>query len=186
MSDDEEMQQLRNRVARLEDTIEHLLKPKLEEQAAEIEAKDARIAELEATVEGVESRLESIIDVDDKSQSTPDNRAVALREAMVRAARDRADTDTGGVTWWWQEVRDQLAAHGHGGFTKPTYHNTMKDAAEKEGFRMVTKEVISGNQPREVEAVQVVPSDVTDPHLRNQLTTRDAPAATNEATTTSD
>jgi len=185
MSDaDQERKELRNRLARLEDQIEHVLQPTLEEQAEEISEKEQRIDELEATVDGLQSRLDSIIDVDDKADSNPQNRAVALREAMVRAARDRVED--GGVTWWWKEVRDQLASHGHSGFSKPTYHSTMDDAADKDGFRMATKDVVSGGQTREVKAVQVVPSKLTDPHLRNQFTTRDASQSNNEAASTSD
>lgn len=176
---DGEMEQVRNRVSRLEDMIEHSLKPRLDNQAEIIEEKDQRIAELEATVEGLQSKVESIVDVDDKSDSTPVNRAVALREAMVRAARDRVNGD--GVTWWWKEVEEHLATHGHGGFSKPTYHDAMKDATEKDGFSESTKEVITGGQRREVKAIQVKTSKVTDPHLRNQLTTRVGGQATPEA-----
>jgi hypothetical protein len=158
--------------------------PKLEEQAEEIEAKDERIAELEATVDSLESRLESVIDVDDKADSTPTNRAVALREALVRAASDRLNGS--GVKWWWKEVEEHLATHGHGGFSKPTYHKAMADAADKDGFTETTKEVISGGQRREVKAIQVDASEVTDPHLRNQLTTRDAGSASSETATAED
>lgn len=181
MSDDEK---LKNRVSRLEDRVDHLLLPQLDEQADAIEAKDQRITELEATVEGLESKLASIVDVEDKSDSTPQNRVVALREAMVRAARDRVNGD--GVTWWWKEVEEHLATHGHGGFSKPTYHNTMEDAVEKDGFSMDTKEVVTGNQRREVKAVRLTVSKVTDPHLRNQLTTRVDGKASTEAAATED
>jgi len=179
-----EQDELRNRVSRLEDRIDHLLLPQLEDQQEAMEAKDQRIAELEATVERLDSKLQSIVDVDDKSESTPDNRPVALREAMMRAASDRLNGS--GVKWWWQEVEEHLATHGHGGFSKPTYHDAMKDAAEKDGFTMTTKEVLTGGQRREVHAIKVNVDEVTDPHLRNQLTTRDAGSASSEPATAED
>lgn len=168
---DEDQKRLRNRVSKLEDTIGKLVKPQQKIHADEIGELRADLEDLEAAHEALQSRVASIIDVDSKSDSTPELRAVALREAMIRAARDRAGS-TGGVTWWWQEVRDQLASHGHGDFSKPVYHSAIEDAAEKDGFMETTKDVLSGGRRREVKAIQLNPSKVTDAHLRNQLTTQ--------------
>ena len=173
---DQEVEQLRNRVSRLEDQIEHVYTPKIEDQRERIDELEATMEDLAAQVEGVNQRVSSVIDADGRDDSSPPKRAAALREALIRACGDSAGSLSGGVTWWWKEVRDQLASHGHGDFSKPVYHDAMKDAAELDGFEQTTKFVITGGQKREVNAIAVDPSKVTAADLRNQLTTRDGQA----------
>lgn len=169
---DQDVEKLQNRVSRLEDQIEHVYEPKIEDQREAIENLEATVESLAAEVEGVNQRVSSVIDADGRGDSSPSKRAAALREALIRACGQSAGSISGGVTWWWQEVRDQLASHGHGDFSKPVYHDAMKDAAELDGFERTTKYVITGGQKREVNAIAVNPSKVTAPDLRNQLTTR--------------
>lgn len=169
---DIDVERLKNRLNRLEEHIEHVYEPKIEEQAERIDDFEATVNKQAEQIEALEARVDGVISVDDNSESTPDRRASALREAMIRASGDSAGSISGGVTWWWEEVRDQLKTHGHGDFSKPTYHTAMKDAAEADGFSETSKDVISGNQRREVKAISVNPDEVTRPDLRNQLTTR--------------
>jgi len=173
---DQDVDELRNRVSRPEDQIEHVYAPKIEEQQEYIEDLEHVVDDLAAEVQGVNQRVSNVIDADGRGDSSPPKRAAALREAMIRACGDSAGSLSGGVTWWWQEVRDQLASHGHGDFSKPVYHDAMKDAADLDGFELTTKFVITGGQKREVNAIAVNPSKVTAPDLRNQLTTRDGQA----------
>lgn len=185
MSDEaDEVTRLRRRVNRLEDQIEHVYEPKLDEQRSLIAGLSTQVDDLEETVELLAERVDGIVDADGRGDSSPEARAVALREAMIRAAGDTTSL-SGGVTWWWKEVRDQLASHGHGDFSKPVYHTAIEDAAEKDGFAETTKEVISGNQRREVKAIQLDPEAVTSPRLRNQLTTRESGAGVADPTSTS-
>lgn len=181
---EEEVKRLRNRVSRLEDQIEHVYSQRIEEQQQRIDELEDTVQTLAGDVEVVDERVDGIIDVDSDDVSDPPKRAVALREAMIRASGDDAGSFSGGVTWWWKEVRDQLATHGHGSFSKPVYHTAMDDAAEKDGFALTTKEVITGGQRREVNAISLNPEEVTSPSLRNQLTTRPGVEASQDSAAT--
>lgn len=164
---------MQNRISRIEDNIEHVYAPRIKNQREQIKNLKSVADDLAAEIEELNERMSNIIDADGRGDSSPSKRAAALREALIRACGDSAGSLSGGVTWWWREVRDQLASHGHGDFSKPVYHDAMRDAANLEGFKQTTKLVITGGQKREVNAVAVNPSKVTAPDLRNQLTTQD-------------
>lgn len=142
------------RLNSLDDFVRDLLAGRLDRQEAAHEDLVERVAELEATQRGLESRLNSIAGLADDQRSTPEKRTVDLREAMIRAAEARSDAN--GVTWWWQEVREHLVTLGHEEFSKPTYYTTIEDAAEADGFEETTKPVTyDSGEKRENKAIRV-------------------------------
>jgi len=143
----------------------------LDEMRVEVNQNSEEIEALRAQVDQLDAKYESLAGLADGENSTKAKRAADLRQALIRAA-ESADDGTKGRKWWWREVRDNLATLGHGGFSKPTYHDAMEHAAKAEGFDMDTK--IVQTQPgreQEVKAIRVTLDDLPTRGGRNQSTT---------------
>jgi hypothetical protein len=147
---------LRMQLRDLEDFARSFLKDRLERLRSDHEDLEARVAELEGELEDLQAWRENVTGVADDHESTPEKRVLDLREAMIRQARE---SDADGVTWWWQQVEENLTSLGHAGFSKPTYYETMEAAAAADGFEATTKTVAvqRGNRTEtmDVEAVRV-------------------------------
>lgn len=172
---------LEDRVDELEEYIEHVHRGifenwktdvyRREMAEAEAERDDARKerVELQAAVDALESRvtelertLESVVGLDDATNSNPTKRANDLRLALIRDAEDRSDEHEGRSQMWWQDVQRFFAQTGHGEVSKPDCYKAMRWAAGHDhapdafqpgdGFGMTTKTNADG---REVKAVRV-------------------------------
>jgi len=173
MSDAPDLTELAGRLSSLEDKVDCLVKPQTDDNADEIAALRAEVERLESELADVRAEQESYMGVDDPEDSNPKKRAEDLRAAMIEVVRSGVNSSSGGVTWWWKEVRDQLASHGHGGYSKPVYHTAMKNAAKnKDAFEMTTKRVTLDNgRTMDVNAIRVRPDELLGQGERNQLTT---------------
>lgn len=129
-------------------------KDRVELQAA-VDALESRVTELERT-------LQSVVGVEDATNSDPTKRANDLRLALMRDAEDRSDEHEGRAQMWWQDVQRFFAQTGHGEVSKPDCYKAMRWAAGDEqapeafqpgdGFGMSTK---TNEDGREVKAVRV-------------------------------
>jgi len=139
--------ELADRVAELEQKVEYInadqenwrtqVYQERTEQAAQERAELRQMCEeLRATVEtlsqrtdALEATLETVVGVDDASDSNPEKRATDLRLALVRDAEQRTDSHAGKAQMWWREVQQFFARTGHGDITKPDCYKAMKWAA---------------------------------------------------------
>jgi hypothetical protein len=122
----------------VEDFAKQFLRSRIEALRADHDDLEDRVDELEAEIKQLRAWRENVTGVADDRDSTPQKRVVDLREAMIRTARQ---SDRDGVTWWWQQVRDTLTTLGHDGYSRPTYHQAMTDAADADGFALTEKTV---------------------------------------------
>lgn len=174
----DEQQSLRMQLRDIEDFAKTFLRSRLSALRDDHDDLAQRVDELESEVESLRAWRENVTGVADDQESTPEKRALDLREAMIRQARQ---TSADGVTWWWQQVEENLISLGHGGFKKPTYYAAMEDAAEADGFDITTKTVSIQQGERtitkEVKAVRVklenLPANDAQSG-RKQVTTRGA------------
>lgn len=177
-SQTDDQQSLRMQLRDVEDFAKSFLRSRLEALREDHDELEARVDDLEDEVERLRAWRENVTGVADDQESTPDKRALDLREAMIRQARQ---TSADGATWWWQQVQENLISLGHGGFKKPTYYAAMEDAAEADGFDITTKTVTIPQGDRtvtkDVKAVRVklekLPANGAQSG-RKQVTTRGA------------
>jgi hypothetical protein len=137
-ADQAEQQPLRMKLRDVEDFAKQFLRSRLDALRDDHDDLESRVDELEAEIEQLRAWRENVTGVADDRDSDPEKRVLDLREAMIRTARE---SDRDGVTWWWQQVRDNLTTLGHEGFSRPTYHQSMKDAADAQGFSLTQKTV---------------------------------------------
>jgi len=155
--DDERLEDLEERMAVLEGFQENIVKQQMMSRLDDLEQAVARIDELEqenqqlrAMVQDLKGQLETVSDLAEDQQTTPEKRAADVRSALIRRAKARADGENR-AAMHYQDVMDALADLGHGSLHKPQAFDAMEDAAEGEGFSMGTK-AKNGNQ---VKAVRV-------------------------------
>ncbi|MDR9381572.1 MAG: hypothetical protein RI560_07865 [Natronomonas sp.] len=180
MSEAEQQRDLEARVEELEGNLRYLndemenwrasvYQPTKESAAAERDDARQERAELQAAVDALyqcvqdlERKLDSVVGVDDATDSNPTKRANDLRLALVRDAEQRSDDHAGHSQMWWQEVQQFFRQTGHGNVSKPDCYKAMRWAAGAEkapermqpgnGFKMTTKTNPKG---QEVQAVAV-------------------------------
>lgn len=110
--------------------IKNFVKPKLselEELRDEQERYDQRLSALE-------EKFDTLAGLGEGDKSTPQKRALDLRQVMIRRAEGRAD---GRVALYYQEVLDALRDVGHESLHKPQAYTAMEDAADATGFKEV-------------------------------------------------
>lgn len=86
-----------------------------------------RIDALEDQLATVKSVLNTAVGVEDPNSSTPEKRAIDLRLALCRQARDRTDA-TGGRAHAmdYRDVQAFFARNGHGQVSKPDCYKAMR------------------------------------------------------------
>jgi len=154
---------------------------RVELQAA-VGALQSRVAELERT-------LDSVVGVEDATDSNPTKRANDLRLALVRDAENRSDQHAGHSQMWWREVQQFFAQTGHGEVSKPDCYKAMRwaagtDAAPEamqpgEGFAMTSK---TNGDGREVQAVSVAVDDLERAQLPSYAESDVEPASSSPTT----
>lgn len=179
------------RIAELEEKLEYInadqdnwrqqvYQPQAQTAAEERAEIAAECQELRATVEtlsqrtdALEATLETVVGVDDASDSSPGKRATDLRLALVRDAEQRSDSHAGRAQMWWREVQQFFARTGHGDISKPDCYKAMKwaagdpdDAPESlrpgRGFQLTDKQNPNGH---DVMAVAVDISEIAEAEL---------------------
>lgn len=105
------------------------------------------VADQEARINDLEHQLETVADLGEKAQSTPESRARDVRLMLQNQAKAKYEADNdepGTVQWTYDQVRDNLEAHGHGKVHDWQAYDAMEDAAEVDGFARVKNS--SGNK----------------------------------------
>jgi hypothetical protein len=180
-----------DRIAELEDKLEYLnndienwreqvYRPRAQTADDERAGLERECQELRATVQTLGSRvdaleatLDSVVGVDDATDSNPTKRANDLRLALVRDAKQRSDSHSGKAQLWWKEVRRFFAQTGHGDVSKPDCYKAMRwaagdadDAPERmqpgRGFQLTQKQNENG---QDVLAVAVDVDEIASAEL---------------------
>lgn len=162
-----------DRIAELEQKLEYLnadidnwrtqvYQPRADSADAERAELQREAQELRATVDtlgqrvdALEATLDSVVGVDDATDSNPTKRANDLRLALVRDAEQRSDSHAGRAQMWWREVQQFFARTGHGDISKPDCYKAIKwaagdpdDAPERmqpgRGFQLTSKQNPNG------------------------------------------
>lgn len=110
--------------------IKSFVKPKLEE----LEELRERQDEYDQRLTAMENTLETLAGIGESQESTPQKRAMDLRQLMIRRAEGRPD---GRVALYYREVMDALRDVGHEGLHKPQAYTAMEDAVDAPGFKNV-------------------------------------------------
>lgn len=153
--------------------IKEFVKPKLDELTTLREQQSA----YEQRLDALEEKFELISGVDEDTQSTPQKRAMDLRQIMVRRAEGRND---GRVALYYQEVLDALRDVGHEGLHKPQAYTAIEDAAAAEGFKEVKVQRTINNQRRSVDAIALNLDALPTHSASNEINTGEGYGPTSE------
>jgi len=100
---------------------------RLRQLVMQYEETQEQLALVEGRVEELEETLDSLTGVGEGQQSTPQKRALDLRQKLVAAAKARSGREQ--IQWEWTDVRDQLEGDGHGTIHAPQAYRAMDEAA---------------------------------------------------------
>jgi hypothetical protein len=140
------------RFNKLRDYVKSFLAGRVDDNEEAIEDLQDRVADVETDLAEAQQRLDALGGLAKHERSTPDKRALDLKDAMIKAAQE-ADAD--GVTWWKDDVRDSLAGRGHSGLHKPDLYDAMDSVADEAGFEETTKHVTKDGRTYDARAVRV-------------------------------
>lgn len=144
MTDGESEGRMSGFAAKLSELYDHVTKniaPRLGDVEDEAETLRDRVEQQQEQITALEQQLESIADLGEKAQSTPEARARDLRILLSNQAKAKAGRDGRGlVQWTYSQVQEQLEANGHGTVYNHQAYTAMEDAAEADGFADTTNE----------------------------------------------
>lgn len=154
------VEKLESRLDTTDGRVKHVLVPRMEDLEESRDDAREQLAELGAMLQDMQnefaqlqSRMRGLTGVEEKSESTPEQRVRDLRDAMIKRADARGESGSYyRIQLWREEVEDILADRGHGSWSKPVYQDAMKEVADEPGFEMDKKVNEDG---REVDAVAV-------------------------------
>ena len=164
-SDQEQIEDLHDRIDAVKDDglayREHVVEPQLDSLTSKLDEALDRLDDLEAEkqefrdrIEQLDHQIENLIGVDDADRSTHDKRVRDVRAAMIRRAEAKADTrsDTieGKIAFYYKDVQNVLADHGHGQIHREQAHRIMDDIEDVDGFTEGTKRSTHGNDVRAI------------------------------------
>ncbi len=193
MSEQDELEGLRERVDELEDGRdddllrlrniiqedieryrEDVVKPKLETLESEIER-------LNDELQQQRSELENITGPADGNPTKPEQRTRAVRQMMINQARAR---DHGTLGWDYNDVIDNLESNGHGRVYAQQAYRIMEEAGEADGFGYTNTD--DGKRSLRV-STSALPSEASVNVVNNasgvskgEETTKSAATATND------
>jgi len=91
-----------------------------------------QVADLAERVEELEETLDALAGVGEGQSSTPEKRALDLRQLLLNSAQAKqknSSDNPGMVQWDWKTVQTQLESNGHGTIHAPQAYRAMEEAA---------------------------------------------------------